>query len=159
MRRLSNLHLLVLVLAWVVAVLWGTGGLLAATAALLAAHVVLWRADLVQLRTWRVRRLRRGAPTRPVPSYSAIGHDLQMGAHSGREFDFGMRRRLERMAGTRLIEGHGIDLHRDPAAAREVLGDQTWELLDPQRPMSGRRVGGGVPIATLTDIVERLERT
>jgi hypothetical protein len=161
-RWIWLLHLLLLAVGWLVALAWGTAGLVAAAAALLAVHVVVWRADLVQVAGWsRVRRLvRRDGRRRPAaPSYSALGHAVQMGAHSKREFDLGLRRRLQHVASERLAAHHGVDLHRDPAAARDLLGATVWELLDPQRPVSGRREDDGVSLHRLAEVVERLERT
>jgi hypothetical protein len=93
-----------------------------------------------------------------VPSYDAVRHAIAMGAHSRREFDFNMRRRLERVASTRLDVEHGVDLQRDPETARRVLGDDVFELLDPGRPISADRTGGGVRPDRLTRVVDRLER-
>lgn len=173
MRHLPNLHLLLFVLTWILAVTWGSAGILVMTGGLLVVQLVAWRADFVRLgsfrRSWSRRTTRshpgRSHPVRshpgpsyPMTSYEGLRHSIRLGAHSRREFDFGLRRRLERVASTRLADSHGIDPHRDPAAARELLGDPVWTLLDPQRPISTERSRGGVPEATLTKIVDTLEQ-
>jgi hypothetical protein len=153
------MHLGLFVLAWVVGFTWGPAGVIGATSLLLLAELAMWRADLVQFDTTRRSRRIARHPERPgpVPSYDAVKHAIAMGAHSRREFDFNMRRRLERIAGVRLDAEHGVDLHRDPPAARALLGDEAWELVDPGRPVSADRTRGGVSPHTLVRIVDRLE--
>jgi len=160
MRHLPRLHLLLLVLAWVAAVTWGTAGVVVVGGLVLALEVLVWRAELSRPYRVRLDRLRAGLRrgSRPAPSYDAVRHALRLGAHSRREFDFGMRRRLERIASTRLVDAYGVDLHRDPDRARILLGPEAWELLDPRRPVSGDRGGGGVSLATIKRLVDRLER-
>ena len=158
MRQLPRLHLLLFVLTWALAVVWGTTGVLVMTGVLLAVELVVWRADLVRLPSARRVWARRTTRRHPVPSFEGVRHAVRLGAHSRREFDFGIRRRLERVASTRLADGHGVDPHRDPARARELLGEQAWELLDPGRPISTERSRAGVPEATLAQVVDRLER-
>lgn len=159
MKSLPKAHLWLFVLAWVVGFTWGPAGIIGATTVVLLVELAMWRADLVRFdttrRSWRIA-LHPERPA-PVPSYDAVKHAIAMGAHSRREFDFNMRRRLERIAGVRLDAEHGVDLHRDPPAARALLGDEAWELVDPSRPVSGDRTRGGVPTHTLARIIDRLE--
>jgi hypothetical protein len=159
-KQMPKLHVFLLVLAWLLAMTWGQVGVLVVTAALACIELLLWRLDMAYPRwlRWSWRLPIRAERSGPVPSYDAIRHAIAMGAHSRREFDFNMRRRLERVASTRLDVEHGIDLHRDPETARRVLGDDVWELLDPARPISADRTGGGVAPDRLTRVVDRLER-
>jgi hypothetical protein len=39
---------------------------------------------------------------------------------------------LQELANGRLLAHHGIDMERDPKAARQVLGDQLWRLVGPE---------------------------
>lgn len=159
MKHLSKLYVAVFVLAWLAGLLFGGLGFLAASAVVATLQLLLWRTDMVRLpsfrRVWELvpKPLRRG----PAPWYDDVRHAVVMGAHSRREFDFTLRRRLERIASSRLDDVHGVDLHRDSARARELLGDEAWSLLDPSRPVSGERTRGGVDPAALERIVARLE--
>jgi len=62
---------------------------------------------------------------------------------------------ISAVASVRLARNHGIELARDPHAARAVLGDgMLWQLLESERTWVRLRVGG----SELTQIVEELER-
>ncbi|MPZ60282.1 MAG: hypothetical protein GEU93_03080 [Propionibacteriales bacterium] len=160
MKRLPMIHVLLFVAAWVVGYLSGPVGLVIATSVLVGLELVLWRVDLVELprrrRTWFevAERDRRGA----APAYDDIRHAVLMGRHSRREFDFALRRRLEHIASSRLAESEDVDLHRDPERARAILGADLWSLIDPRRPISRDRTGGGVSEAELAEFVDRLEK-
>ena len=153
-------HRLLLIAIWIVGFLWGPVGFFLAGSALLAVEVLLWRLDMVELprlrRRWR--DLPDSVPLGDVPSYDDVRHAIDTGAHSGRAFDFGLRRHLQRIAAARLADRRGVDLHREPEAARAALGEQLWWWVDPDRPISREHVGGGLPPAQLTEIVNRLER-
>ena len=157
---MPRLHLLLLVAAWIAGFAWGPAGFFVAGAGLLLVEMVLWRIDLVELP--RRRRRWRGVPESArlgeLASYDDIRHGIDMGAHSGREFDFGMRRHLQKIAAARLSAQRGIDLHREPEQAREALGEPLWRLVDPARQISTQRVGHGVPPRQLAELVDRLER-
>jgi hypothetical protein len=159
MKHMGRLHATLFVLAWSVAFVLGPAAVLPVAAVLVAVQLLVWRLDLLQLP--RSRRPGRGpAPgTQPgdLPTYDALLHAIAMGAHSRREFDFGLRRRLQRVAASRLLDGHGVDLVRDPHRAQALLGPHVWALLDPARPVSRERAGGGVDRRTLLATVRRLE--
>ena len=154
------LHRLLLIATWIGGFLWGPVGFFVAGSALLAVEVLLWRLDMVELP--RLRRRWRELPDSvrlgELPSYDDVRHAIDTGAHSGRAFDFGMRRHLQRIVAARLSDKRGVDLHRHPEAAREVLGEQLWWLVNPHRPTSREHVGGGLPPEQLADLVNRLER-
>ncbi|MDP9444660.1 MAG: hypothetical protein M3P83_10080 [Actinomycetota bacterium] len=160
MKQLPRLHLLLLVTAWILGFLWGPAGFFVVGGWLLAGEVLLWRLDLVQQPHRRARW--RGVPSTArlgaLPSYDDIRHAIDMGAHSGREFDFVMRRRLQRIAAARLSARHGIDLHREPDRARATLGEPLWRLVDPRRPVSVDRAGHGVSVRDLAAHIHRLEQ-
>jgi hypothetical protein len=65
---------------------------------------------------------------------------------------------LREAAAARLSAGHNIELQRRPDAARALLGDDTWELLRPDRPEPHDRNGPGIPMSQLRDVISRLER-
>jgi hypothetical protein len=75
------------------------------------------------------------------------------------EFDLHYRLRplLRQLTSARLYGRHGVDLDRDPEGARQLLGDELWELVSAEREV-GRRTAPGLPVAELAGHVERLER-
>ena len=105
---------------------------------------------------------------------------------SWRDVEYRLRPLLRRIAASRLIEGHLVDLEADPAAAHRILGPELWALVGPGAygPMSaetpdGRsadaaavgskthvrpatepfdtRHGRGIPRATIRRAIEQLE--
>jgi hypothetical protein len=64
---------------------------------------------------------------------------------------------LRAAATARLTSRHGVDLDRRPDAARRLLGDEAWELLDPDRPEPVDRHGPGVPRERVAALIERIE--
>ena len=64
---------------------------------------------------------------------------------------------LRAAASARLATRHGIELDRRPDAARELLGEDAWELLRPDRPEPADRHGPGVPRTRVAALIERIE--
>jgi hypothetical protein len=64
---------------------------------------------------------------------------------------------LRTVAAARLASRHGIELDRRPEAARALLGDETWELLRPDRPEPPDRFAPGLPRARIAAVIERVE--
>ncbi len=158
MRRAPALHRGVFVLAWLLAMVGGTAGVLVVTGALTVVQLVLWRIDLAQFDQLRRPMRREPRPAGSVPSYEKVRNAVSGATHSPREFDLVMRGPLQRIASTRLAHRHGVDLHRDPVAASRLLGPDLWELLDPRRSTSSEITGPGVSRQFLAHIVDRLER-
>jgi hypothetical protein len=46
-------------------------------------------------------------------------------------YERGLRRELTRLAAARVAERHGVNLYRDPQAARQLIGPDLWPLVDP----------------------------
>jgi len=76
-----------------------------------------------------------------------------------REFgvDRSLRPLLVPIAAARLGR-HGIDMAVTPQRAQELLGDQLWELVRPDRPPAVNRVGQALADDDLRDAIERLEQ-
>lgn len=64
---------------------------------------------------------------------------------------------LLRSAAAARLQQHGIELRRNPGAARELLGDRAWELLRPDRPAPADPFSPGLTRETVVDLVERVE--
>jgi hypothetical protein len=64
---------------------------------------------------------------------------------------------LREAAAARLASRHGVELELRPDAARELLGEDVWELLRPDRPEPEDRFARGVPRERVAAIIERVE--
>jgi hypothetical protein len=64
---------------------------------------------------------------------------------------------LRAAAAARLASRHGIELERRPEAARELLGEEAWELLRPDRPEPVDRFAPGIPRARVAGLIEKVE--
>jgi len=146
---------LLTILGWLVA---GSLGAFWVPALAAAAAVLLLRLELPAPR----RRRRRHRPTRrfdnrDFPAYRRIEESLMWSRVSARHFDHAALPLLSRIAATQLVERRGIDLAGDPVAARAALGDDVWELVDPNRPISTDTSAPGVSRAAVARLTDRLE--
>lgn len=92
-------------------------------------------------------------PTRPT-DLLRIERELSLGAASAGHLHARLLPLLREAASARL----GFDLVRFPARAQAALGDETWELLRPDRPAPEDRHGTGAPLRKLEHCIETLER-
>ena len=108
-------------------------------------------------------RLRRRSPLAEVrsadfPAYAKISSDLGWAPVSQWHYDHGIRPLFGRLLESVLAERHRVDLARDPARARDLVGEDIWPLVDPSRPPSFDSKAPGADLRTLTRIVDRLEQ-
>lgn len=68
-----------------------------------------------------------------------------------------LRPTLRAIAAHRLASRRNVDLDREPERARELLGEDAWELVRADRPPPEDRFDRGIPRERLRAIVERLE--
>jgi len=146
----------VLVASYAAGGMRGTGiaGIVLAVAVLLAARAFIAPA--------RARRRAGGRAKAPaglagLAAYREIGSDVAWANVSRRHYDHVTRPRLFRLLRAVAEERYGIDVDREPAAARRLAGDDVWPLLDPSGPVCDDSRAPGVGLATLSLIVERLE--
>jgi hypothetical protein len=92
-------------------------------------------------------------PTRPT-DLLRIERELSLGVASAGHLHTRLLPLLREAAIARL----GFDLHRSPARAQAALGDETWELLRPDRPAPEDRHGTGAPLRKVEHCIETLER-
>ena len=92
------------------------------------------------------------------PAYAKISSDLGWAPVSQWHYDHGIRPLFGRLLESVLAERHRVDLARDPARARDLVGDDIWPLVDPSRPPSFDSKAAGADLRTLTRIVDRLEQ-
>jgi hypothetical protein len=65
---------------------------------------------------------------------------------------------LREAAAARLAAGHNVDLARRPEAARELLGEDAWQLLRPDRPAPRDHDDPGIPMRQLRSVVDTVEK-
>jgi hypothetical protein len=108
----------------------------------------------------RLGRRRPLAEVRPgdFPAYAKISSDLGWAPVSQWHYDHGIRPLFGRLLESVLAERHRVDLARDPARARDLVGDDIWPLIDPSRVPSFDSKAPGADLRTLTRIVDRLEQ-
>jgi hypothetical protein len=86
-----------------------------------------------------------------------IAFEVGASTHRALELHHQFRRRLRRLAADRLAVEHGVDLDKDPEAARSLLGAEAWDLLRPDHEPPEDRFGPGMPIEDVTRIVTAVE--
>ncbi|HKC78106.1 MAG TPA: hypothetical protein VKB70_06950, partial [Gaiellaceae bacterium] len=88
-----------------------------------------------------------------------VDRELELGIASAGSAHHSLLPRLRAAAASRLASRHGVDLERQPDAARALLGEHAWSLLRPDRPEPSDRFARGIPrehVAALIDEVESL---
>ena len=98
-------------------------------------------------------------PERPaiVEEVARIQRELVIAQTTSFDLHFRLRPTLRRIASELLRSRRGIDLDGDPAAARQALGDEAWELVRSDRPVPDDRFGPGIDRAALHRVVASLE--
>jgi hypothetical protein len=94
---------------------------------------------------------------RPV-SLVRVERELAIGASSAFDVHHRLRPAFTELATSLLSWRRGIDLDADPDAARAVLGDDLWELIEPDRPAPAERAGPGLDERAVERVVTALER-
>jgi hypothetical protein len=102
-----------------------------------------------------LRPRRRAVPR--IPELEKIEREVILGQATAFDLHFRLRPTLRRIASELLRSRRGIDLDREPEAARRVLGDETWELVRGDREPPPERFGPGLELAALRRVVGTLE--
>jgi hypothetical protein len=86
-----------------------------------------------------------------------LEREVALGAATAHDAHFRLLPTLRGVAAELLAARRGVDLHRNPERARELLGDETWALVRPDRhaPVDGR--AAGLSRDELERVVTRLE--
>jgi hypothetical protein len=92
-------------------------------------------------------------PTRPS-ELVRIEREITLGASSAGHLHTRLLPLLRDAAAARL----GIDFERQPARAHAALGDETWELLRPDRAAPTDRNAPGLALRRVRSVVDQLER-
>jgi hypothetical protein len=168
MRRVifAAVRLLVLptlALGLVAGVLPGRAGLAVRVYALIVCAVVL-RLAVDALRTayppsqpLRGSSARSRGRRRRPSSLHQIENEAALGVAGSFDLHHRLRPRVRRLAAGLLEARRRTSLDGDPDAAREALGETTWNLVRDDRPPPVDRLAPGLPISELRVVVQSLE--
>lgn len=102
---------------------------------------------------------RRGGGRRAIPeTLERIEQETHLGIAGSFELHHRLRPRVRDLASRLLAARRRISLDEEPEAARDILGELTWELVRPNRPPPQDRFARGISTAELGKIVDSLER-
>jgi hypothetical protein len=93
----------------------------------------------------------------PIAELERIDRLVVLGAANEFDLHYRLRPLLRQLAGDRLYGRYGVELDSDPDRSRQLLGDQLWELVSPDRQV-GRRKGPGLASEDLAEHIDRLEK-
>lgn len=99
----------------------------------------------------------RRRPATRIPELERIEREVTLGQTTAFDLHFRLRPTLRRIASELLRSRRAIDLDREPEAARRALGDETWQLVRPDREPPAERFGPGIELASLRNVVAALE--
>ncbi len=102
-------------------------------------------------------RTRAVDPMRP-PELVRTEREITLGTSSAGHLHQRLLPILREAAAARLSANHNVDLERRPDAARTLLGEDTWELLRPDRPEPHDRDDPGIPMRRLRGVISTLEK-
>jgi hypothetical protein len=94
-------------------------------------------------------------PSTRFHRFERISEMLGWAPLAGRHYEYGVRRVLRELVAQRLAETYRIDLDRNPDAARAVLGERCWPLVDPAQ--SFHLDESGVDLRRIEHLVSVLE--
>lgn len=80
--------------------------------------------------------------------------DLTLSSTNAGDLHTRLLPQLREVAAARLADRHDVDL----ADARDVLGEETWEYLRPDRPIPDDRTAHGLPLRSIAALVDTIER-
>lgn len=120
-------------------------------AAVRAAHPLSTGSSFDAALRGRARREER------LPELARVEREVSLGMATAFDLHYRLRPSLRRIAGELLAARRGIDLDASPASARTVLGEETWEVVRPDREPPRDRYGPGLDLASLRSVVTSLE--
>ena len=97
-------------------------------------------------------------PREPRPAdLERLERGVDLGVARAEDFHVLLRPALRGIA-TTLLSARGLDLDHDSERVRELLGEESWDLLRPGRERPSNPFERGVEPARLRRLVEDLER-
>ena len=93
-----------------------------------------------------------------LPELERTERAVLLAASNAFDVHYRLRPILREIAAQRLATRRGLELDRDIADSRAVVGEETWELVRPDREPPHLRFGPGVGARDLGKVVDSLER-
>jgi hypothetical protein len=93
----------------------------------------------------------------PPPDLERTERVLSMSTTAAFDVHFRLRPILREIAEQRLADRRGLRLDSGERRVREALGDELWEIVQPEREPPSQRFGQGIPPERLARVIERLE--
>lgn len=103
-----------------------------------------------------LRRRDRVVVARPA-GLVRLEREVSMAGSAAFDVHYRLRPTLVDLATGLLSSRRGIDFEREPGRAHEVLGDDLWEIVRPDRPPPLERMGPGIDAERLHRAVSALE--
>ena len=104
----------------------------------------------------RALRRRVAGPSRPA-ELVRLEDQVRLAVSLASDVHARLRPLVAETAAQRLRSRHGVDLERDPEAARRLLGEEAWELVRPDARPPEDRFARGIPPARLRRILDSVE--
>jgi hypothetical protein len=102
--------------------------------------------------------LRRRRPRQErLAELEQVEREVALGLSAAFDLHYRLRPALRRTASELLHARRGIDLDGNPDAARRALGEETWELVRPDREPPPERFARGLELSSLRRVVDSLE--
>jgi hypothetical protein len=101
---------------------------------------------------------RRASLTPRLAQLARLERETALARSNAFDLHFRLRPVLREVAGGLLAARRGVDLDREPARARAILGDEAWELVRAERVPPDDRSAPGIDTAALRRVVTALER-
>jgi hypothetical protein len=95
---------------------------------------------------------------KPPPTLARMEDELALGVAGAFDLHHRLVPRLRPIAAGLLSSRRRISLAGQPDEARRILGEETWELVRPDRPPPEDRLARGIQPDTVARVVDSLER-
>jgi len=92
-----------------------------------------------------------------LPELARLEREVTLSTTTAFDLHFRLRPVLRRISARMLFSRRGIELERQPDAARTLLGEELWELVRPDREPPRDRAGPGLELSSLRTMVDALE--
>ena len=93
----------------------------------------------------------------PPPDLERTERVLSMSTNAAFDVHFRLRPMLREIAEQRLADRRGLRLDSGDRRVREALGDDLWEIVQPEREPPSKRFGDGIPAERMERVIQRLE--
>lgn len=105
-------------------------------------------------------RRRRKRPKRPerLPELARIEREVALGTATAFDAYYRLRPLLRDVAEHRLATRKGLVLDSGSEAVREAIGDETWDLVRPDRERPAHHLAPGATFKQVREAIEALER-